>query len=137
MFQFPACPPVRLWIHLTVTGSSPAGFPHSDIRVSLPACGSSRLFAACHVLLRLLVPRHPPCALVSLIVFLFSLVTLCFYSQFVLWFVNSKRNCRSLRSPLLTCLFSSSCLSFDLSFSINSLRLSRSLFFQMQFSRFE
>ena len=67
MFQFPACPPVRLWIHLTVTGSSPAGFPHSDINGSMPACGSPLLFAACHVLLRRMVPGHPPCALCSLI----------------------------------------------------------------------
>jgi hypothetical protein len=32
----------------------------------MPACGSPRLIAACHVLLRLLLPRHPPCALSSL-----------------------------------------------------------------------
>ena len=67
MFQFPACPPVRLWIHLTVTGSSPARFPHSDINGSMPACRSPLLFAACHVLLRRMVPGHPPCALCSLI----------------------------------------------------------------------
>ena len=30
-------------------------------------CGSPRLIAACHVLLRLLMPRHSPCALCSLI----------------------------------------------------------------------
>ena len=29
-------------------------------------CSSPQLFAAYHVLLRLLVPRHPPCALVIL-----------------------------------------------------------------------
>ena len=67
MFQFPACPPVRLCIHLTVTDSSSAGFPHSDILGSMPACGSPGLFAACHVLLRRMVPGHPPCALCSLI----------------------------------------------------------------------
>src|SRR5437899_4256858 len=32
----------------------------------MPACGSPGLIAACHVLLRLLLPRHPPCALSSL-----------------------------------------------------------------------
>jgi hypothetical protein len=42
------------------------GFPHSDIRGSLPAYGSPRLFVVRHVLLRLLAPRHPPCALRSL-----------------------------------------------------------------------
>ncbi len=42
------------------------GLPHSDVLGSKPARGSPRLFAACHVLLRLLVPRHPPNALRSL-----------------------------------------------------------------------
>jgi hypothetical protein len=42
------------------------GFPHSDIRVSIAICASSRLFAAYRVLLRLLVPRHSPYALSSL-----------------------------------------------------------------------
>ncbi len=41
------------------------GLPHSDILGSKPARGSPRLFAACHVLRRLLVPRHPPNALSS------------------------------------------------------------------------
>ena len=39
------------------------GFPHSDIRGSTIARISPRLFAACHVLHRLSVPRHPPDAL--------------------------------------------------------------------------
>ena len=42
------------------------GFPHSDIRGSTIARISPRLFAACHVLHRLLAPRHPPSALNSL-----------------------------------------------------------------------
>ena len=42
------------------------GFPHSDICVSTPACGSTQLIAANHVLRRLLTPRHPPSALSSL-----------------------------------------------------------------------
>ena len=44
-----------------------AGFPHSDIRGSKLTRSSPRLFAACHVLRRLLAPRHPPIALSSLI----------------------------------------------------------------------
>ena len=39
--------------------------PHSDIPGSKPAGGSPGLIAAIHVLHRLLVPRHPPCALAS------------------------------------------------------------------------
>src|SRR3954453_10010932 len=42
------------------------GLPHSDIRGSTIARISPRLFAACHVLHRLLAPRHPTNALVSL-----------------------------------------------------------------------
>ncbi len=42
------------------------GLPHSDIHGSTPARGSPWLFAACHVLHRLLVPRHPPNALLIL-----------------------------------------------------------------------
>ncbi len=42
---------------------TPAGFSHSEIRGSKVMCTSPRLIAACHVLRRLSVPRHPPCAL--------------------------------------------------------------------------
>ena len=42
------------------------GLPHSDIHGSTPARGSPWLVAACHVLHRLLVPRHPPNALLAL-----------------------------------------------------------------------
>src|SRR5512134_3385049 len=42
------------------------GLPHSEIRGSTGARPSPELFAACHVLHRLSVPRHPPDALVSL-----------------------------------------------------------------------
>ena len=52
-----------LWIGVWMTGVHPAGFPHSDISGSLDICSSPQLFAAYHVFLRLLVPRHPPCAL--------------------------------------------------------------------------
>ena len=59
-------PSVYLWIQYTVTGVFPAGFPHSDTCGSMDICSSPQLFAAYHVFLRLLVPRHPPCALVRL-----------------------------------------------------------------------
>ena len=41
-------------------------FPHSDICGLMDICSSPQLFAAYHVLLRLLVPRHSPYALCSL-----------------------------------------------------------------------
>ena len=45
------------------------GLPHSDIFGSMRVCHSPKLFAACHVLHRLLVPRHSPCALFCLTFF--------------------------------------------------------------------
>ena len=65
MFQFTGSPHVTLWIYVTLTRVFRAGFPHSDIRGSRCICHSPRLFAACHVFHRLLVPRHPPCALTA------------------------------------------------------------------------
>ena len=52
-----------LWIGVWMTEGSSAGFPHSDISGSMDICSSPKLFAAYHVLHRLSVPRHPPCAL--------------------------------------------------------------------------
>ena len=42
------------------------GLPHSDIPGSKLVCSSPGLFAACHVLHRLLAPRHSPYTLSSL-----------------------------------------------------------------------
>ena len=55
-----------LWIHVWIHGVFPCGFPHSDICGSPDICSFPQLFAAYHVFLRLLVPRHPPCALLRL-----------------------------------------------------------------------
>ena len=67
MFQFPTFPPYHSGFMITVTEVLSVGFPHSDIHGSLDICSSPWLFAAYHVLRRLLVPRHPPYALFSLI----------------------------------------------------------------------
>ena len=63
-------PSVQLWIHCTVRKVFLRGFPHSDICGSMCICHSPQLFAAYHVFLRLSVPRHPPCALLRLILHL-------------------------------------------------------------------
>ena len=47
-------------------GITLAGFSHSEISGSKRICRSPKLFAAYHVLRRLLMPRHPSCALLSL-----------------------------------------------------------------------
>ncbi len=55
-----------LWIGPGMPGGFPGGFPHSDISGSMGICPSPKLFAAYHVFHRLLVPRHPPYALISI-----------------------------------------------------------------------
>ena len=57
-----------LWIGVWMIRVLRTGFPHSDICGSRIICISPQLFAAYHVFLRLLVPRHPPCALFCLII---------------------------------------------------------------------
>ena len=58
-----AVPFHTLWIGVWMHEVCSCGFPHSDICGSVDICSSPQLFAAYHVFLRLLVPRHPPCAL--------------------------------------------------------------------------
>ena len=70
MFTFFSCgyldvsvPRVRSPKSSGVTGSLPPGCPIRISAAMTGICPSPRLFAACHVLLRLREPRHPPCAL--------------------------------------------------------------------------
>src|SRR3954462_5071849 len=84
MFQFSGFASPKLCIHFGDTflpinskpGSDPkieaglkligeGGFPHSEICGSKVAHTSPQLIAACHVLHRLCMPRHPPIALTS------------------------------------------------------------------------
>ena len=55
-----------LWIGVWILEVYSSGFPHSEISGSKDICSSPKLIAAYHVFHRLLVPRHPPCALYSL-----------------------------------------------------------------------
>ena len=78
MFQFPGFALVTLCIQvastwltrlLTPEGDNnriSGGFPHSEIHGSKPIPGSPWLIAGYHVLHRLLLPRHPPNALIAL-----------------------------------------------------------------------
>ena len=61
-----AVPLHTLWIGVWMHEVCSCGFPHSDICGSVDICSSPQLFAAYHVFHRLLVPRHPPCALFCL-----------------------------------------------------------------------
>ena len=66
MFQFRAFPSYAYLIQRMILEYCSSVLPHSDISGSTLICSSPKLFAACHVLHRLLMPRHSPCALFSL-----------------------------------------------------------------------
>ena len=66
MFQFRAFPSYGYFIHRMIPEYCSGVLPHSEISGSQLICSSPKLFAACHVLHRLLMPRHSPCALLRL-----------------------------------------------------------------------
>ena len=67
MFQFPTFPFICYFTHIWIIRLLPLiEFPHSDTHALTVICTYTWLFAACHVLLRLLMPRHSPYALSSL-----------------------------------------------------------------------
>ena len=93
----PRVPPACLWIQHAVAEVCSAGFPHSEISGSMDMCSSPKLIAACHVFHRLLVPRHPPCALIrltsarihSVVCFLGSLCLHCLFENINLTLIPS------------------------------------------------
>ena len=79
----PRVPFLMLCIYIRIHKVFLCGFPHSDIHGSKDICSSPWLFAAYHVLPRLSVPRHPPCALSSLTFFTMYSVTLLLVCLFL------------------------------------------------------
>ena len=77
MFQFPAFA-LR---SCAVTVLQTAGLSHSEILGSRVICTYPKLIAAYHVLHRLLMPRHSPCALCSL-TYLRLIITFVLLRQF-------------------------------------------------------
>ena len=67
-----------------MSGLQPDGLPHSEIRESSLICSYTRLIAACHVLLRLQEPWHPPCALGY---FAYTINDITFYARALLFFI--------------------------------------------------
>ena len=116
MFQFRAFPSYAYLIQRTILEYCSSGFPHSEISGSTDICSSPKLIAACHVLLRLLMPRHSPCALISLTIFLVLRKNYAGHRSFSI----SRSNCSfthnstkksvcfalSAKHPLLPCLLS-------------------------------
>src|SRR5580765_4387919 len=81
MFQFPSLPLRTLFYSGASTTALPVvGFPIRKSRGQRLVSTSPELIAAAHVLLRLLAPRHPPCAL-SLLIVKNSLVTAMEFSR--------------------------------------------------------
>ena len=79
-----------LWIGVRILEVCSSGFPHSEICGSVDICSSPQLFAAYHVFHRLLVPRHPPCALLCFtnipcialhVCLAFELLVCCLFSR--------------------------------------------------------
>ena len=67
MFHFPALPPPALCVQAGVTANyGGSGFPIRKSPDQSLVTGSPGLIAGSGVLHRLLVPRHPPCALINL-----------------------------------------------------------------------
>jgi hypothetical protein len=94
MVHFPELAHTRLCIQRAVTRVHLVGFPHSEIPGSKPACGSPGLIAACHVLHRLLAPRHSPYALSSLTIKL---------TQVVVGILSNPTPSRVTPPPLVPC----------------------------------
>ena len=110
MFQFPTFPSYTLlYSCMDKPASSWFEFPHSDIHGSMDICSLPWLFAAYHVLLRLLVPRYPPYALCSLTLNAFA---------FTVYFSDS--------FGLIVCILSYASLPF----------INLSIYFSMCFDRF-
>ena len=69
MFQFRRFPSYTYFIQYMMLHLQCNGLLHSDTCGSILACNSPQLFAAYRVLRRLPMPRHSPCALLSLTIF--------------------------------------------------------------------
>ena len=68
MFQFAGLSSLELCIHSRILNEL-SGFPHSEISGSKITYISPKHIVVCHVLHRLLMPRHPLCALTNLTFF--------------------------------------------------------------------
>ena len=85
MFQFRRFPSITYVFSYGSHSLLYERFPHSEICGSLDICSLPQLIAACHVLRRLPVPRHSPCALLSLTFMLESsrVVRNCMFTEFL------------------------------------------------------
>ena len=128
----PQVPPAWLCVRHAVAGVSPAGSPHSDVCGSMGVCPSPQLFAAYHVFHRRLVPRHPPCALISLTMAPPAMLA----AHIALWAADPCRQCRSFNLLIKTKMFIHYGLMSCHRMSPPQWRLHPIISFNMQFSRY-
>ena len=109
MFQFRRFPSYAYFIQHMMNEYCSFGLLHSDICGSMFACNSPQLFAAYHVLRRLLMPRHSPCALISLTILNYALIaSKSSHKEFLLLSAYCSKNTR-----LFCRLFSSFAFTFS------------------------
>ena len=102
MFQFRRFPSLTYLIQLRIHGLFPCEFPHSEICGSKVICTSPQLIAAYRVLLRLLMPRHPSCALSSLTYFL-TITSSLSNVQIIVATSTDLQNCLSVSTHFTLC----------------------------------
>src|SRR5205809_7737437 len=91
MFQFTGLPSTALFCSGRDTRALPrVGFPIRTSRDQRMVSSFPGLFAAAHVLLRLLAPRHPPCAL-SLLIMKNTVVAAMEFSRCARWWRLAER----------------------------------------------
>ena len=114
MFQFRRFPTYTYFVQCTLLEYCSSGFPHSEISGSQDICSSPKLIAACHVLRRLLMPRHSPCALSSLT---FRTILLDWFSVRIMQAIHSvSQNCNCYPHLFRCCSTIKYHFSFKLSF---------------------
>ena len=123
MFQFSGFPTYGYVFTIRCYQINDNRFPHSEIRASMDICSLTRLIAACHVLLRLLMPRHSSYALISLTLSQLALIApscTCARLHFISrLFLFPKNSTVSPFSGALSCSWLVTLMLNDLSFSLS------------------
>ena len=79
-FSSGGSPHIPIWFSIWCMNMTPCGFLHSEICGSMLAYSSPQLIAVNHVLLRLPMPRHSPCALLRFTFRFRNVFRFCWFS---------------------------------------------------------
>ena len=109
-FSSDRSPHIPIFFSIWCMDFTPCGLLHSDICASTLAYSYTQLFAVNHVLLRLLMPRHSPCALISFTICFLSFMSSLKFALIVfflrLWYLKLLSFSSFRISALLFVLFS-------------------------------